>query len=276
MKSPLKKLEKYYIKAVKDLNREDVHQFRVELKKFRALTRLIFYNKQGLTFRIPNGLKGLYKQTGNIRNLELLLERVISFSFKSTVWPKYYISFIGSRKQACTKKAGKYKHKKACKTSEIKKVNNALDQLEKHKIEVYAFHQAGLLQNLLFIEHFEDNDLHQLRKFLKDILYNWKLIKPFITPLLPFIIQKKKQISSFTVLLGEFQDICVALEYVDHEFKPHLPFAEKLLIKNFRDELELQKLHLRKRILNTIDPQELPWHSNNFNRSFYNYKIALT
>ena len=110
------------------------------------------------------------------------------------------------------------------------------------------------------IEHFEENDLHQLRKFLKDILYNWKFIKWVISPLLPFFIQKKQALIAFTVLLGDFQDLCVALELSDLEYYPHLSSEEESVVDKFRGELEQQKLHLKKRILNEIAPSKFPWH----------------
>jgi CHAD domain-containing protein len=263
MENPLKKIRKHYKRTVKNFDRGAVHQFRVEVKKLRALNRLLFYNKRGKALKIPESINGLYKCTGNIRNLQLQEERVVHFAFKSNAWPKSYISFLGSRQQKLRKEAGKYKHEEPVNSRETKRTTNGMKRLGKKKIRAYVFHQSIILQSLLLIEHFEDDDLHQLRKFLKDILYNWKRIKMFIIPLLPFLFQKKKDINAFTVLLGEFQDVCIALKFLEHEFYPYSSTSEEFMLVNFREELELQKLDLRKRILNIIAPSIIPWYNVN-------------
>ena len=276
MKNPLEEIRKHYKRTVKSFDKQEVHHFRVEVKKMRALIRLLFYNKLRKAIKIPERINNLYKCTGNIRNLQLQQERIIHFTFKSNVWPKSYISFLGSRQQKLRKEAGKYKNEKPVNSRETKRIRNELKKLENKKIKAYAYHQAQLLQNLLLLEHFEDDDLHQLRKFLKDILYNWKRIKLFIIPLLPFYFQEKKDINALTVLLGEFQDVCIALKFLEHEFYPYSSTSEELMLNNFREDMELQKLNLRKRILNIIAPSIISRYNVNSESFTSNYKNGLS
>ena len=52
---------------------------------------------------------------------------------------------------------------------------------------------------------YDDEVLHSIRKILKDILYNWPVIKPYHN-LLPPGISKKKNIRSFVAKISE--DLC--------------------------------------------------------------------
>jgi CHAD domain-containing protein len=275
MLNPLKKIKKYYKGSIKRFDKEEVHEFRVEVKKLRALIRLLFYNKAGRKVSIPATVKGLYSCTGNIRNLQLQEDRILHITFRTNVWPGNYVSFLRAKQQAWKIEATRYKQEKPVKPREAKRFSKALKKLDKKQLRTYAIHQSSLLQNLLFLEHFEDDDLHQLRKFLKDILYNWKYIKGFIIVQLPFYLHRKKEIETFTVLLGEFQDVCIALELLEKEFYPYPLRPEQMMFEAFRKELGLKKLYLKKRILNILTPSIIPVHNHNMENFFFNYRNGL-
>lgn len=275
MQNPLKKIKKYYKGTIKNFDKEEVHRFRVAVKKLRALMRLLFYNKPGKRARVPAPLKDLYRCTGNIRNLQLQEERIVQVTFRGNLWPENYISFLGSKQQAWKTEAGKKKHVKPVTSWEEKRIRKWMKRLEKKQIRTYAIHQSSLLKNLLLLEHFEDDDLHQLRKFLKDILYNWKYIKRFIIAQLPFFLQGKKDIETFTVLLGEFQDVCIALELLEKEFYPFPVSSEQIMFECFRKELGLEKLYLKKRILNIVTPSLIPVQNINVENFLFNYRNGL-
>jgi CHAD domain-containing protein len=275
MGNPLKKINKNYKGTIKDFDKEEVHKFRVGVKKLRALLRLLFYNKTGNINKVPSRVKGLYNCLGNIRNLQLQEERIVQFTFRSNVWPYNYVGFIGSEQQVWKREAGRYKQKKLVKRNEAIRIRKGMKKPDKKQLKAYAIHQSALLQNLLLVEHFKDDDLHELRKILKDILYNWKLIKHYITPLLPLFLEKREDVEAFTVILGEFQDACISLEFLGKEFYPYPESTEDLILKDFRKEVESNKLYLKKRILNMISPSIIPVHNTTMESFLFSFRNGL-
>jgi len=258
MENHRKKIKKLYKKVVKGFDKEEVHDFRVEVKKLRALLRLLFHDRNGKKYKVPKQIKGLYRCTGHIRNLQLQEEKIIQFTFRENVWPAEYIAFLRSKQQSWILNARKYKGEKPYKRSEENSIKKGMKGLDKKIVKSYVEYQRGLIQNILLLEHFEDNDLHQLRKHLKDILYNWKLIKLFLISLLPHFLDKKKKINAFTIMLGEFQDACMEIEFLNEAFYPFSGNDERPILFNIQKELELHKIFLRKRIINIIAPTIVP------------------
>ncbi len=253
-----KKIKKLYERVVKRFDKDEVHDFRVEVKKMRALLRMLFHNQKGKKYKVPKQVKGLYKCTGQIRNLQLQEEKIIQFTFKDNAWPAEYIAFLRSKQQSWILKAGKYRGKKPINRTEESNIKKGMKRLDRKKVSSYVLNQHGLLQNLILLEHFEDSDLHQLRKHLKDILYNWKFIKLFFIPLLPHFLDKKRKINAFTIMLGEFQDTCMEIKLLNGAFYPFSENNEKSVLFNIQKELELHKIFLEKRIINIMAPSIVP------------------
>ena len=75
-----KKLSKHYNKLLKDFDREEIHLFRLELKKLRAFTRLVTHAMFRDHFKIHGQIKAFYNAAGDLRNIQLHLERVSEIS----------------------------------------------------------------------------------------------------------------------------------------------------------------------------------------------------
>ena len=67
---------------------------------------------------------------------------------------------------------------------------------------------------LISLSEFGDETLHDIRKILKDILYDWDYINPYLAFALPEYFLHKENIESLANQLGDFHDLCVALAFL--------------------------------------------------------------
>lgn len=105
-KTRFKKLSKYYNKALEDFAANDIHHFRVEMKKLRAFMRLINLTNSVKQHKIPKQLKSFYNIAGNIRNLQLHEPRIANLSSDLFIQsPTSYLQFLQEEEKSMKKKA---------------------------------------------------------------------------------------------------------------------------------------------------------------------------
>jgi hypothetical protein len=83
-------------------------------------------------------------------------------------------------------------------------------------VQAFVIHKQHTLLKLLFLREYSDEALHEIRKVLKDLLYDWKYISAYLPATIPAYFTNRKNIESFADKLGEFHDLCIALYF----FKP--------------------------------------------------------
>ena len=72
-----KKIDKYFHKIMKDFEEEDIHKFRVEIKKLRSFLHVLEMEKEeGIHFNTAKKLKIVYGYVGITRNLQLQIKLI--------------------------------------------------------------------------------------------------------------------------------------------------------------------------------------------------------
>ena len=207
-----KKIDKLFPKIIAGFKIEDIHIFRTEIKKLRSFLHLLDMEVDGdPRFKITKKLKTFYGYIGVIRNLQLHVQNINNyFQNSNDELPRLYI----------TKLNGEIEYWESTTKEFIDAHNNFLDDEEKLLSELpYRLRKSSIKKFIKYIVYeiqvmlirlHNDEALHSIRKFLKDLLYNWEYVKSYIVKLSPGI-NHEKEIRSLIEILGDFRDKCIDL-----------------------------------------------------------------
>ena len=231
VKAIFKDIDKLCSKICKTFNAEDIHDFRVAVKKLRAFLRLLDIKKDGPI--IPKLLKNFYRYVGNIRNIQLYEQNLFKYiTAHDNKKPGEYINLLNKEKNYWKKEAADLmKNDDFLKVKE--KIRKALPaKLEKPAIKKFVQNKLDNLK--LQLEYLtDDNPLHSIRKILKDIFYNWDYIKYYAD--LPAAISNKEALKLLTAILGEFIDKFMQLEFLKPVYVDKINNEdEKILLRKIR------------------------------------------
>lgn len=183
-----------------------LHDFRVEYKKTRALIRLSTKSK------IPAFLKNLYSAAGKVRELQLLRHMLLQLTTEEKI--PHYLSFLNQKYTAAIeqlkKEAGLNHH------HSIKKLQHKLPvTLSKKKAAGFVNKQLNHLTLLIQVKKKREEDLHEARKLVKDLLYTFFILRQTgLKKSIPFPHHVIEQWHTLSDELGKFQDLCNFLLYL--------------------------------------------------------------
>ncbi len=249
-----KKVKKHYNKLLEDFEIEEIHGFRLEMKKLRGFIRLINTNNpEDKKIKTGGKIKSFYNTTGNIRNLQLHQQRVNHICDDMLLEkPVLYLQILHNEENKQKKKAGRIADKISYSHFRKRIIDLVPDKLKAKSVQAFVIQKKHTLLELIFLLDYSDEALHEIRKVLKDLLYDWKYISSYVCPALPAYFNNKKNIDVFADKLGEFHDLCIALYF----FKPVYidkiaEEKEKNILLTFMEKLEETKGEMKEDI-NTL------------------------
>ena len=263
-------IETRFIKINVTLNRlianfatEDIHQFRIEVKKLRAFLRSI-----KTELKLPKRLRKFYDTIGIVRNLQLQQQRIAKVVTETgDSLPSKYLSTINVEAITNIKKAKKIiKKRKTFKKEEKSIINIFTKKIERPTIKKFFNSEADLLNKQLLLNQPGDETLHSIRKILKDILYTQPYIsKKTRTTLLPWL-SGQPNVKLITELLGGFQDARTSLNYLRPHYTNEIPECELLLLKSIEKKWQREKENIKQQVYrqlnkNSLAPQQLKQHN---------------
>ena len=235
-----KKVKKHYNKSFEDFEIEEIHGFRLEMKKLRAFIRLINTSiPEEKKIKIGGKIKSFYNTTGNIRNLQLHQQRVSLICDDMLLEkPVLYLQLLHNEESMLKKRAGRIADKISYNKFRKKIIDLVPNKLNTESVQAFVIQKQHTLLELIFLLNYSDEALHEIRKVLKDLLYGWKYISSYLPAALPAYFTNKKNIEVFADKLGGFHDLCIAIYF----FKP-------VYIDKIADEEENKILLIVKRKL---------------------------
>jgi CHAD domain-containing protein len=246
-----KKVEKHYNKSFEDFELEEIHGFRLEMKKLRAFIRLINTNlPEDKKIKTRGKIKSFYNTTGNIRNLQLHQQRVSHICDGMLLEkPVLYLQLLHNEENMLKKNGVRIADKISYNHFRKKIIDLVPDKLKATSVQAFVIQKQHTLLELIFLLDYSDGALHLIRKVLKDLLYDWKYIRSYVPAALPAYFTNKKNIEVFTDKLGEFHDLCIALYF----FKPvyidkNADEKEKKILLTLRQKLEETKGEMKEEI----------------------------
>jgi CHAD domain-containing protein len=259
-----KKIHKLGEHVLNDFNEGSVHEFRKEIKRLRAFLRLLSVEKhEEDKLKITKKLKTFYGYIGIIRNLQLQ-QKNISEYIKASLdkFPEAYFKTLIKEMENWEVTTRKYMDvEKDFLNDEEKILEQLPDKFTKPLIVRFINQEVSELMNLAIAESTDDN-IHSIRKILKDLQYNWTFIKKY-NLLLPLHLGDEKDIKSFTDLLGDFHDKVVSLGLLHSYNTFSAVVEEKFILSGIENIWEKEKKDFKGTILDKLDSIKYSVHKAN-------------
>lgn len=256
VESRFEKINESWDKTIKHFNMEDIHDFRVQIKKIRAFIRLASIRLPGpVELKLPYQLKSLYWYAGVIRNLQLQEQRIFEFIQEKEInQPHQYLKILLNHEDRSKQNIHDIYNHRALETEEEMIIRTLEIKLGKATMKKYAQTKAGQLKTLMAFGEHSDEELHQIRKILKDVLYTLSYTGDDFFSFFNGGLQTQEEIESLTDLLGEFQDACMCLQLLLPDYTKELNDpAEIRLLETIREEWASKKLNVRSTICNNLE-----------------------
>jgi CHAD domain-containing protein len=235
-------------KLRKGLDAKDIHDFRVEIKKLKALFRLFrSVAKTTYAYQFPKALNKTYHYLGYLRELQILHQKIVATCRDGDITqPTNYLDQINKSLDWYKQKSrNSLQRTHALKKNNERIIKHLFDEPGQEEIQTFIESKMKALRDLLAKSNHDDESMHSMRKILKDIQY-----------ILSYVENKKakadgsphlKTIQESTRALGDFHDQRVALRLLDQELKtPSISVDEKKLLRGIRKLWQPDKEILRK------------------------------
>lgn len=202
----LKNINKLSRKIYRYFEAEDIHVFRMETKKLRALLRLVGTDRtEGERPVLPKHLKDLYRVLGAIRSLQLQQQNISAAITEDGEGGRCrtYLNLLNAKEAGKTIKAETLLINKKSLQKEMQRITGAVPKkIGKPGIDKFIKLTGNRLQQLASEETLSEESLHMLRKSLKDLLYCWAYVKADIE--LSAAFPPKKIYAKLLICLGIF------------------------------------------------------------------------
>ena len=188
---------------------EDIHHFRVATKKLRAFLRLAIPGRRPV---LPGRLREYYRSLGVIRDLQLQEQRLQQACASEFRRLPGYSMWLRSQLSLALKKAAGLASDLLLPNARSRILADLPGDLGPEAIRDFVWKSSTAIRSLLGPE-LSDEQMHQLRKILKDLSYNHRFIADESAQILPpALTAGKEKIEPLLLLLGRFQDYCTAIE----------------------------------------------------------------
>jgi CHAD domain-containing protein len=207
---------------LKTENPDQLHQFRVQVKKIKSLLILYTINKKNKKLlKLFEPVKKIFQHAGTIRDSYIHLQLADQFQVKEPEFHKMQTDLMFKEMARFQKNGKKYElilHKTLINIKEeLNSIGNA---------EIADFYEAELDSVVLALAKRQFNEnMHHCRKRLKNLLYNQKQadksMKGKLKLNLPYLDQVQDQ-------LGQWHDTVLALDLFSNQIKEEKQAVEKL------------------------------------------------
>lgn len=252
-----KRIRKHYCSLLKDFEVEEIHSFRLEMKKLRAFIRLVNISLPGKkTIKINKKVKSFYNTTGNIRNLQLHQQRINQFCNGLPLpKPTAYLQALHKEEMAQKQKARQFAKKISFGPFKEKVLNSVHEKLKARPAQAFVIQKKLELFELLARHYYHDEELHDIRKTLKDLQYDWTYIDSFAPLILPAFFAKGKNIQNITNQLGDYHDLCMAIYFLSPPYTDQIVNKpEKATLQILKQQLEWRKEEMKKAACQSLLP----------------------
>lgn len=254
-----KRLEDAQARITAGFGVEDIHQFRVDVKKLRAYLRLVATQGAPLGDIFPSSLKDFYRHLGQIRTIQLTREKLKKLEHDTSVL-EVMITRLADEEETLRHTNPELSLKVQLPGYELIWTSWLPDYLSDKKINRFVNYKLASIRLCLLDIYTEDN-LHQVRKELKDLLYVEKIFRNAWG--IPFPVNwpvDQESMARIADSLGQYNDYrTLHLLLASHE--QFLPTEERTLVTHLLQQWEIEKADLFKTLL-----PDLEWMAHHFRR----------
>jgi CHAD domain-containing protein len=245
-------LNKLSQKITRKFDVDDIHDFRVEVKKLRAFLRLLDNKKGNDESIIPKLLKTFYGYVGIIRNIQLYKHSLFKYFTDHDIdEPEKYLAMITDEETYWQQEAQALMADNNFQDVKEKIIKELPYKLDKSTIEKFTDGKLDDLKRQLKDTH-DDVGLHTIRKILKDIFYNYDDISDDSD--LPEAILDKDELKLLTQILGDFIDKYMQLEFLQPEYLDKIEDGEeKNNLLQMKNDFEHEKHGMKQELQHSLE-----------------------
>lgn len=247
----LKSLEKYCKRIPGTFTIEDVHDLRVDYKRLRAFIRLCKEEAHTRSLDIPEQLREVYRAAGGVRDHQLFLAKISLFAKVQYALPGFTQCLqqqLFREKEELVKKIEKADWGKIRKS-----IESALPSVL-HDAAIRQFVNRKVASiHILMLAAEKEEDLHEVRKNLKDLIHAARIFDHDLLIPFPFPAWKnEKPIHDMAVKLGDFNDECITLSFLESSCQENIAIEERDSINAWRTMQTQQVEAGKKKLLQEI------------------------
>jgi CHAD domain-containing protein len=220
----------------KSYHSDDIHAFRLNMKKCKVLIELMKYPGKDRSNRLlPASTNKIYKILGGIRNFRIQEKRIQQeMNHGGPVSLNIYCDLLKMKELNLKKDAKKLIRRQGIFNKKAER-NISVCIIEQDPIQIDQFidYYDREFDLLIFKKEKTDLDYHSMRKLLKSVQYVQPLIEERSTSPASYRL-RKKSLKILTEKLGEYHDLSVTLAHLENE----LPFIGS----DIREQKELMKI----------------------------------
>ena len=249
-----KDTRRHYHNLLDDFKEEEIHDFRLGIKKLRALIRLVNARVEK-PLKLGQNLRTFYSITGQIRNLQLHRASIIQLSQHQKVQePRVYQALIRNQLEILQDAGRRSSRKLSWNQWQDKCLERLPRKVDEEMIRIFIRQKHILITGLLSQNVNNDEVLHSIRKNGKDLLYVWELIGQNWPPGFPLYFTGKEELEALAGMLGDFHDYCIHLQLFQNLFISEVVSAEEenRLLEHQRHWCQ-SKEKLRREILQRLE-----------------------
>jgi len=239
----------------KDFDSTAIHDFRVDVKKLRSFIKLLALEpKAAKDLMLPPGIKKLYTLCGKIRDIQLQQLRMKE-AFKDYNQLDEYENLLNNEMNRWMKKVNIALRYRPLLDAEQKLPGNLPDRLSRGSIQQFFKQKKENMCTIISVGFFIDDELHSIRKNIKDIIYINKLLVGNVGMPVKAMQWDKAEIKRAELLaqeLGRYNDYCFALSFLKSDRLKTIKSKERKSIQIIRKEWKLEKRLKRKEIIASL------------------------
>jgi CHAD domain-containing protein len=248
------KIEHVLYKLTTDCTAENIHDFRVEIKKLKALIRLFSFSiRETSACKFPKSLNKVYKSLGSLREWQIQKQRITKAAGEMHyVGTLDYKHKIDRKTDVCRRRVIELiRRLRDWKKNRDQIKNNCPEKSGPESISAFIQMKMHAIQDSLLSGDYNDESMHDMRKKLKDVQYILSAAKK--EEEIKKHTARLKSVQSVSGNLGNFHDLCIALLMLKKEIKMlHKKTSEKKLLWKIRDNWYTEKVKLRQQTIQSM------------------------
>lgn len=249
-------LQKHYNRVLHGFQKEDIHDFRVEIKKLRALFRLVNTSETTHLLEIPKPIRKFYRFVGNVRNLQLHEQRIRSLRKDLLIEkPVLYLQILSNEEKLEREKAKKMAGHVSFKDFEKNFAGDLPAELAEDMKNKFVQNIKSALTKIFMLPVLHDEAIHDVRKLVKDLMYNHDFLQELVALVLPPGLNNVEAMNDLTNVLGNYHDLCLAVFFLSPVYLHHIEETEEYnMAVELGTHLQMRKENLKTELMNLLLP----------------------
>lgn len=248
----LEKAGRYYHALPGGDDGEVLHDYRVEMKKLRAFLHLLYTGRRHGKEVWTKEIRDIYHLSGEVRNLQLFVQWLEEKAVNSPLArPQSWLHVLGQRREEGIKRLRAMVQDLSFQTFAATILERAPVHLAGNTCSDYLFGMRHDFEDIVLQPFHSDESLHEARKIVKELGYN----RGYLLLLLPSVLPQfsdRQGTEHFAGRLGAYQDLCVALGFLEPPGTVGAVCEERTSLEQIREMLISEKLLLKREVIQLL------------------------